>query len=394
MFGSGKQQRARSVIHLNVADFAVAVERLADRGLDGRPVIIAPELAQRAVVHDMSEEAYQCGVRKSMLLKDALRNCRDAIVRPPHPERYERAMRHIFREVAGYSPLIEPGEIDGHFFIDVSGTSRLFGPPVDVAWRMYKRIRDCMGLAPIWAVAPNKLVSKVASRLVKPVGEYVVGEGEERDFLSPLPVSLLPGIKDYDLRQLSDLNISSANQVAALDSGHLGVIFGKRAGFIFDTVRGIDNAPVAPAGRQSEKIGASWIFDNDTGEIEVLEGAVYRLVEKIGAALRRRRKAARSLSVMIDYTDGLRCFRNLSVCPPSANDIVLFESARRLFHKAWTRRVRVRRIRLTCQKPVHHQQQLTLFGHGKTKDRNDSVIAAMDNIRQRFGTSTIYWGRP
>jgi len=58
----------RNIIHLNIADFAVAVERRLDRRLAGRPVIIAPEGAIRAAVFDMSEEAYQAGVRKGMAL--------------------------------------------------------------------------------------------------------------------------------------------------------------------------------------------------------------------------------------------------------------------------------------------------------------------------------------
>jgi DNA polymerase-4 len=42
--------RERSIIHINVADFAVAVERLMDSRLRGRPMIIAPEGAVRAAV--------------------------------------------------------------------------------------------------------------------------------------------------------------------------------------------------------------------------------------------------------------------------------------------------------------------------------------------------------
>src|SRR6056297_2670586 len=163
MAASTNTSRPRAVIHLNVADFAVAVERLKDPNLKDRPVIIAPGGAKRAMVHDMSEEAYQAGVRKGMPLRRAQRICRDAAILAPHTDRYERAMRALFREALPYSPLIESGETDGHLFIDVTGTSRLFGPAKDTAWRMYRQIRTRIGLAPIWAVAPNKLVSKVAT---------------------------------------------------------------------------------------------------------------------------------------------------------------------------------------------------------------------------------------
>ncbi len=389
-----RYQRPRTVVHLNIADFAVAVERLVDRGLKDRPVIIAPEGAGRAMVHDMSEEAYQDGIRKGMPLRRARRICRDARILPPHPDRYERAMRDLFQEVLPYSPLIEPGETDGHLFIDVTGTSRLYGPSVDVAWRMYRQILDRLGLAPIWSVAPNKLVSKVATRLVKPLGEYIVGEGEERAFLAPLPVSMLPGIEAADRFRLREFNMFHVKQVADLTMDQLSVPFGKRADFIYESVRGIDPSPVLPAGKKPQKISAAHEFGNDTNDGAAVERTVYLLVETIGARLRKRRRASRSLVISIDYADGLRCFRQLAVSPPSANDITLFEVSRRLLDKAWTRRVRLRHVRLTCPKPVHPQAQMELFSESRAvKQKREMVIDAVDRIRQRFGERAVQMGR-
>ena len=389
-----KVYRPRVVVHLNVADFAVAVERLVDRGLKERPVIIAPEGAARAVVHDMSEEAYQAGVRKSMPLKRARRLCRDARVLAPHPDRYERAMRDLFREVLPYSPLIEPGEIDGHLFIDVTGTSRLFGPSVDVAWRMYRQIRNRLGLSPIWSVAPNKLVSKVATRLVKPLGEYIVGEGEEQAFLAPLPVSLLPGIESADLFRLKEFNFFHVKQLAGLTMDQLAVPFGKRADFVYESVRGVDPSLVLPAGQEPPKITASHEFGNDTNDVAAVARTLYLLVETIGSRLRKRRKAARKLVLTIDYADGLRCFRQLAVTPPSANDITLFSVARALLEKAWTRRIRLRHVRLTCPKPVHPQAQMDLFSESQAvTEKREAVIGAVDQIRDRFGEGALQMGR-
>ena len=68
----GFRVRERSVLHFNVADFAVAVERVDDCRLRQRPLLIAPLQAARAVVYDMSEEAYREGVRKGMPLRQAI----------------------------------------------------------------------------------------------------------------------------------------------------------------------------------------------------------------------------------------------------------------------------------------------------------------------------------
>ncbi|NOQ47259.1 MAG: hypothetical protein GQ559_11430 [Desulfobulbaceae bacterium] len=213
----------RKVIHLNIANFGVAVERLLDSSLKQRPLILA-QPASRAVVYDMSEEAYQDGVRKGMHLGLARKRCRKAQVMPPRPAQYEEVMQKCARHAFAFTPLVEQATGSGHLYLDVTGTHRLHGPAPDIAWRMRKSLRSDLGLDPIWSVAPNKLVAKVASRLVKPVGEYIVAEGEEASFLAPLPLALLPGITQPDLARLQELNVRLASHAAALPLQDLSLL--------------------------------------------------------------------------------------------------------------------------------------------------------------------------
>src|SRR5512137_2514092 len=266
----------RAIIHLNVADFAVAVERAIDRRLDGRPMVIALHGAARAAVYDMSEEAYRAGVRKGMTLTRAARLCRDACILRPHPERYEQAMRALLQRALPYSPRIEAGDVDGHLFIDATGTGRLFGPPMDVAWRLRREIRSSLCLAPIWSVAPNKLVAKVATRLVKPEGEYIVAAGEEQAFLAPLGLGVIPGIEREDLIRLQGLNLTRVHDVAALRLEELRVPFGSRAMFLYETVRGIDPSPVLAAGEKPPAVASGHAFATDTNDTGALLAALYR----------------------------------------------------------------------------------------------------------------------
>ena len=285
----------RSIIHLNVADFAVAVERAVDCRLHERPVIIAPEGAVRAAVYDMSNEAYLAGIRKGMALQRAVRLCKDARILPPHPHRYEQAMRDVLVRALPYSPLIETGEDDGHLFMDATGTGRLFGPPRDVAWRLRRQIKSDLGLDPIWSVAPNKLVAKVATRLGKPDGEYIVAAGEEKALLAPLPVRLVPGIERDDLLRLREFNLTHAFQVAALSLEQLEIPFAARARLLYEAVRGIDSSPVLPVGQKPPQVIADHEFGTDTNDVHTLESVLCRLVEQAGARLRRRRRAAAAL---------------------------------------------------------------------------------------------------
>jgi DNA polymerase-4 len=384
----------RSIIHLNVADFAVAVERTIDRRLAGRPVIIAPPGAARATVYDMSEEAYRAGVRKGMALARAVRLCPDACTRPPYPERYEQAMRALTERARPYSPRIEAGEADGHLFIDATGTRRLFGPAMDVARRLHREFRADFGLAPIWSVAVNKLVAKVATRLVKPEGECVVRAGEEEPFLAPLPLGLIPGIEREDLARLREFNFTRAGEVAALQLEELQVPFGNRAGFLHEAVRGVDSSPVRAMGEEPLQVTADYAFGVDTNDAAVITAALYRLVERAGDALRRQRRAARSVAVIVDYSDGARWVRQAAAQPATANDLTLFAAACRALLAAGSRRVRVRHLRLVCDRLVFPPAQLALFEDDRQKTaKHDRLIRALDAVRQRFGREALQIGR-
>ncbi len=384
----------RSIIHLNVADFAVAVERLLDRRLVGRPLIIAPEAGPRATVYDMSEEAYQAGVRKGMPMRRATRLCRDAPILPPHPPLYEQAMADLLRQALPYSPLIEPGECDGHLFVDVSRTSRLFGPPVDVAFRLRRETRTRLGLDPIWTLAANKLVAKVASRLVKPLGEYIVAAGDEAALLAPLPLWLIPGFEAPDLARLRELNLTRVDQLRGIGSHQLALLFGQRAAFLDAVLHGLDNAPVAAAGAQPPKVVLDHTFGTDTNVPAEVEGALFVLLEEAGRRLRRQGRAARMVSIAITYSDGRRYMRQVKVDPPVANDLNLFPMAHRALHLAWTRRVRIRHLRLACERLVHPPVQRPLFPEEeRIQTRHANLIAAMDQIRKRYGVAAVQTGR-
>jgi len=386
--------RERSIIHINVANFAVAVERLVDCRLRGRPVIIAPGGAARAAVYDMSEESYQSGVRKGMTLERALGRCRDAVVMPPRPARYERAMTRLVKHAMPYSPLIEMTDHNGHLFVDATRTGRLFGPPPDVAWRIRKAVRTDMGFDPIWSVASNKLTAKVATRMVKPAGEYVIGAGEEQDFLKPVPVHFIPGIEVEDLKRFREFNLTRAGHVAHLSMEQLNIMFGRRSGSLYCAVRGIDPSPVLSVGQRPPVVVTDYEFSNDTNQMAVIQGALYGLAERAGVDLRKSRLTARRIKILLDYSDGRRVARQAVAHPATANDFRLFVLAKRALERAWTRRVGIRHLRLICDRLTYPPAQMALFAEDEKENKmSDPLIFALDAIRHRFGFNAIHVGR-
>lgn len=385
--------RERAVLHFNVADFAVAVERVTDLSLQQRPLIIAPLQIARALVYDMSEEAYGDGVRKGMSLKQATRMCRKATLLPPRVPLYQKAMQAFFKELKHYSPLIECGQADGHFFVDVTGTHRLYGPAPDVGWRVRRHVRSSLGINPIWSLGSSKLVSKVASRLVKPVGEYIVIPGEEESFLAPLPIDLLPGLAAKELQKLQEFQLTTIGALAKLNRNQLMVPFGSRCDFLHAASRGIDDSRVCkPTVEKSLDFEHS--FAEDTNDQRELEGIVMSLAGRAGLRLRKYRLVARRVGIWLRYSDGGHVVRQASSRAGTSGDFLLHKLALTALQRAWMRRTRIRSCRLVCDRLQRQSPQLPLFPEQEEQQESQvKLLGAMDSLRNRYGHGVIGVGR-
>ena len=386
---------ARAVIHLNIADFAAQVECLKDSSLRGRPLIVAPQGSARSLTYDMSEEAFRSGVRKQMLLNRAARLCRRARILPPNRAHYQKAMTELLRLCGPYTPLVEAEESSGHLFLDLSGTGRLHGPPQDVAWRLRREIKAGLGFEPIWTLGANKLVAKVASRLVKPLGEYIVQPGEEAAFLGPLPLRLLPGIEDAEHAALAEFNLKEVQDALAWSSSQLRVLFGGRGPYLYQILRGHDNTPVLPRERRLSRLCFDHEFPEDSNDTRLVARILFGLCEQAGARLRGLGRAAKRVGVSLDYSDGMRAARGgWHQSGGTSNDFSLHALARAALDSAWQRRIRLRRLRLICDRLVLPPAQMDLFGSAEAKEQPQArLLQAMDQIRQRHGLGKIRLGR-
>src|SRR5882672_7813934 len=236
----------RSILCVDVPAFPVAVERVVDPRLRGRPVLVAPEGSARALVVAASDEAVREGVWPGMPVAQAVRRCPGAVLRPTDERLYRRAAAAVLGLLGGFTPVIEPSA-PGRAFLDLTGTGRLFGRAPDAAARIRREVADRLRLRATVGVAVNKLVSRVAARVIRPDGLYGVFPGSEAEFLAPLPVLLLPRAAAATAEvRFDDLGIARVGDLAALSPAEAGLAFGRRADRLRRQALGQDEAPVRP----------------------------------------------------------------------------------------------------------------------------------------------------
>jgi DNA polymerase-4 len=376
----------REIIYMTVPSFPVAVERVIHPELRGRPVVVASFVAARSVVTALSSEAWNAGIRKGMVLAKALRYCRNAIVLPPNEPLYLRASRAIFKVLGNFSPLLEPSG-HGHAYMDITGTGRLFGPPRDTAWKAQKEILRQLHLDASLGVASNKMVSKIASDLIRPAGLQDVPHGNESSFLSPLPVRMLPGVGPQTERQFEDLNIRLIHDVAVMRLDLLALAFGRFGFVLHQRALGIDRTPVYPM-RAVPVLEHGRVLPEDSNDYDVLKGVLTDLCEQAGKQLREKRLCAGKMELHIRYADYREDGHKVPLKPPVQSSAILYSRALPLLDGILTRRTRVRSMNLCLMDLSQGSVQLELFADPRP-ERRLKLEFALDTLRNRFGAAVF-----
>ncbi len=380
----------RQILHLNVANFMAAVEALRDTSLRGEPFIIAPAHNRRAVIIDVSEEAFREGLRRGMPLAPLGRRLKGMRILEPDYPRYSRAEGHLYKKVLSQAPLVERLE-GGHLFLDITGTRRLFGESIDHAARVRREIASSMGLNPIAGLAANRLVSKVATRVVKPEGFVTVPRGDEESFLRHQNILLLPGIGEKLSERLNILGIEELGELARLPDDAVAAALGKRGTRLRDAARGIDFTPVSAEAAGLRRIREDILLESDTNERDEVAARLFGLAEEAGCRLRREGMSARRVEVSLTYTDGVRTSGNSRLASPSWCDRDFFDTAAATLARIMDRRVRVRRLSIALADLQGGNLQLDLFTPPE-KIRRESLQRALDKIRGRYGDGAIRMG--
>ena len=170
--GMADQLKSRAIIHLDMDAFYPAVEVLDNPTLKGKPVIVGGG-RERGVVSSASYEARTFGVHSAQPMATAMRLCPNGVFLPVRMSRYKKVSKQIFEIFLRFTPLVEPLSID-EAFLDVTGSIRLFGEPVEIAKRIKQMVVEETGLTISAGVAPSKFVAKIASDMDKPDGLTVV----------------------------------------------------------------------------------------------------------------------------------------------------------------------------------------------------------------------------
>ncbi len=388
----------RQIVCFAIPSFELALVRLHDPTLRTRPLALAPPATPRALLHEVSPEAKREGLRADMPVELARRVCPSLQVIAPDPHRVRLGHQRFLALIARYAPVWELAR-PGTVLMDVTGTSRLFGPACDVAARVQRELYDRDRLDGVAGVGSNKLVAQTAAKVIEPAELYEVRPGAERAFMAPLSVRLLPGLQRPGWRavltRLEDLNLRTCGDVAESPVAALAVAIGDLAGPLSRWAQGIDPAPVLPPARQPT-LEETIILEPDEIDDAVLWSRLLPVLGRLCRRLRQHRRVCRRLSLVIGSSDQVQVMKQARVTPETCWEVDLAPLLAELFRRCARRRVRLRRMTVEVSGLAPLAEQQSLFedrsGDDTRRARAQALAVALDQLHAKFGERAIRYG--
>ncbi len=381
----------RLFCHVDMDAFFVSVEELFDRSLRGKPVVVGGQADQRGVVAAASYAARKFGVHSAMPLRTAARLCPQAIFVDGHPDRYRQYSKQIFAILNRFSPLVEMASID-EAYLDLTGTERLHGPPLQAAHALHETIRSETNLRCSLGLASSRLVAKVSSDQAKPNGVLHVLPGQEASFLAPLEVRKIPGVGKKTEASLHALGIRRVGDMAALDEKFLASRFGRWGLALTGKARGEDaggwfDSPIG-AGEDPKSISHEHTFNEDTADRERLETTLLKLSEMVAKRLREHELYARTIQLKLRDEDFSTITRAQSLDHATQLDREVASAVIALFRQAWNGRALIRLLGVHAGSLQTSEGQMSLLEEPRTA-RLREAFRSVDHIRNRYGDASI-----
>jgi DNA polymerase IV len=388
----------RHIVCLQIPAFGIALAQISDVSLRNRPVAMALVHTPRALVREASPEAFQEGIEPGMSVELARRLCPGLRLVPPDSSRLRAGHHELEHTILPFAPAwesIHPGSL----FLDLTGTGRLLGPPIDTAARIGRELIHRQGLNGVIGLAGNKLVSQLAATtLERPPQVLSIQLGSEQPFLAPLPATLLPGLHRTQasqvLRRLDDLNLKTLGSIAAVSLTHLELAVGTPASLLRSWALGIDPSPVRPPVEQL-LIERSLALDPDEMDDQLLFGQLYGLLEHLCTTLRQQRQICRRITLAVRHSDHHEQTAQHMLQRGTCWEADLQPVLMRLFIRCFRRRVRLQHMTLQVDHLQPPAEQLSLFEESESiaQPAHHRLSLALDRIRKKFGGQAVSWGK-
>ncbi len=383
----------RTILHCDMNNFYASVECMLNPKLKGHPVAVCGSTEERhGIVLAKNYDAKAYGVSTGEAVWQAKEKCRNLIVVPPHYEEYIKYSR-LAREIySRYTDLIQPFGMD-ECWLDVTGSTRLFGSGYDIAEEIRQTIKFELGLTISTGVSFNKIFAKLGSDMKKPDAITCIPKDGFKEIIWHLPASDILGVGRATKKKLDYYGIFTIDELANTSPEFLRNTFGKNGVLLWHYANGTEQSAVTPSDFEPpiKSVGHGITTIRDLERNEDVWPVILELSQDIGKKLRKYEKRAAGVAIDARDTDLYHKQWQCQLPQPTYSSLYLARKAYQLFKQSymWDRDIRSITVRAINLVSEELPQQMGLFAEVQGIDKMERLEIVVDNIRERFGKNAI-----
>ena len=387
----------RTILHCDMNGFYASVELLDHPELRGTPMAVCGNPENRhGIILAKNEIAKKYGVTTAETLWQARKKCPPLQVVPPHHEKYRHYSKLINKIYLEFTDMVEPFSVD-ESWLDVTASLRLFGSGKEIADKIRATVRERLGLTLSAGVSFNKIFAKMGSDYKKPDATTVISRENFKNILWPMDINSMFFVGRSTAEKLKTRGINTIGQLALSDRKMIISILGKQGGLIHDYANGLDDTPVSryDAREPAKSIGNGITFRRNLSGTDDIKTAVISLSDTVATRLRKHKMKAFGIIVDIKSPSFKTISRQQQLDNPTNLAETIAETSMEIIEKSWQLSSPIRMITITAINLCDENQalQLSLFSNEQDSEKNEKIERAMDDIREKFGSNSISFGR-
>ena len=284
---------------LVIPGFELRAALLARPSLALEPTALAPLPGTEPRIGPVTAAAEAAGVQPGMRLGEALAVCPSLVLVEHDPASVENEWEAILRRLEDAAFAVEPVE-PGCLYFETRGVERLYGG-VSAALR-----RALAAVGSRWdarAGAADRRFAALAAATVARPGQITIVAGEgTRDFLAPLPLTLLP-LEDDRREELDELGVRTLGQLAGLPGAAVADRLGPDGRRAWSLARG-GAAGRVDARQPAAELTETLEFPEAVGNQITLRRALWALLDRLLARPERAGREPRKLALVARLVGG------------------------------------------------------------------------------------------
>ena len=357
-------------------------------------VIGGDEEARRGIVTAKSNPCKARGVVTAESLYSARRKCPYLEVYKGDFAVFKKYSDMMYEYLLNYTDVIERYSID-ECFLDYTGSIKLFGDPVKIAYKIKDDIKKKFGFTVNVGIGNNKLEAKMASDFEKPDRVHTLFDNEIKTKMWPLPINDLFMVGKSATLKLKEMGIHTIGELACYDEKILIKKFKSHGKLMWEFANGIDNSEVEMKRDDPKSVSSSSVLPYNYSDRKELYKVLRMLASDTGKRLRSKKMYAYSVNIWIKYSDFSKVSKQMSLDNGISSDKDIYEYACILFDKLWDNDTYVRALCVGVSNiSSKHDKQLSLFdsnNNSSNDDKDEKLQKTIDDIRNKYGDYKIVY---